>query len=95
MKRLPQLKLSVLCACGSIIAISGCGEQEGAEKAGKTVDQAMGKITEALQETMRKTGTAINDASEKTGQALTEAVEGKEKIGEGSTKHQGTFSILH
>lgn len=88
MKRFSSLRLSVLFACGFIISISGCGEQEGpAEKAGKTVDQAMEKTTDSLQETMHKTGTAINDASEKTGQAVKEAVEGTEKMVEGSTKH--------
>ena len=87
MKRIPSFWLSVLFACGLVISLSGCSEPEGpAEKAGKTVDQAMGKTTDSIQETMHSTGTAINDASEKTGQALKDAVHGTEKVVEESTQ---------
>ena len=80
MKRFPSFRLGVLFACGLIISISGCGEPEGpAEKAGKTVDQAMEKTADSLQETMHSTGKAINDASEKTGQAVKDAVMAQKK----------------
>jgi hypothetical protein len=81
MKRFPLLGLSVLCACGLVVSLSGCGEQkEGpAEQAGKTMDQAIEKTTDSAKEAMESAGTAINDAAEKTGEAVKEAGESTEK----------------
>ena len=87
MKRFPSFGLSVLFACGLIVAASGCGEQEGpAEKAGKTIDQAVEKTTDSAKEAMENAGTAINDAAEKTGEAVKEAGESAEKMVEEATK---------
>ncbi|GJL59190.1 MAG: hypothetical protein NPIRA03_20470 [Nitrospirales bacterium] len=87
MNRLTLLGLSVVCAFGLVASLSGCGESEGpAEKAGKTLDQAVETTTESVNDAMESTGEAMDNAAEETGEALNEAMESTENMAEDTAK---------
>jgi ABC-type uncharacterized transport system auxiliary subunit len=88
MNRFPSVGLSLVCAFGLMASLAGCGESEGpAEKAGKTLDQAVEKTTESVKDAMESTGEAMDNAAEKTAEATKDATESTEHMAEDAAKH--------
>lgn len=58
--------LCVALALGLVLAVAGCGEDEGpAEKAGKKIDQAVEKAGEKVEEATDKMGETAEEMGDK------------------------------